>query len=511
MGLAKTEFELKFAGPPAVIAALPQSRFFRALESRDGAWERLCSTYYDTNDGALERRALSLRLREEGGALIQAVKRVHNGGAVARAEFETEIADPSLFPVPTGDPAIDEWISAHKGALGPVARTTVDRWSSILAIGESRIEFAADLGMAEGWGGGGDPAEAPLAEIELELIGGAPREVFELARLFSAHAPLRLSARTKLAFAASLRRGGLYEIEEEPRIALAPEMATVDALQDTLSGVAARIASLQPALIEARKAEAVHQMRIALRRLQAVERIFRPYLKTRKLHNLAQNARSYRQSLGDARDWDVFLSETLPAAARNNYAPEGAQRLRARAESFRAEAWSRAVSAVSASDFTGFLIDLTEAATIAPWRKAIRKPLEAPVRKFAPQALDDPHQAMLRIAKSIDRSHIAGYHPLRIALKKLRYPVQMFRPIYAKEKRKELMGAMAALQEAFGAINDAAVAGTLAYRAAADEGDEAMRAAGFICGYRAAEAEAAAQKIDAAWPSFAKMQPFWRD
>lgn len=511
MGLDEIEFELKFVGTSTDIAALPQSRLLRAMGPREGAWERLCSTYYDTPGRDLERRGLSLRLREEAGGLVQAVKRPRDAGAVARAEHQRVLPSAGMFPAKTGDAEIDELIETLNGALRPVARTTVDRWAAKVGYGASTIELAVDLGRAESWNGEGARAEAPVAEAELELVDGDPGDIFELGRLVATNAPVRLSARTKLEAAAALSRGGLYAIDKEARLALTPKTPAGDALQLTLAGVAARIASLQPAILDARKAEGVHQMRVALRRLQAVERTFRPFLKSDALRNLAQRGRLFRKNMGDARDWDVFLEDTLPAATRNNYAPDGARRLRRRAEALRADAWVRAAAAVADKEFTAFLIDLTEAAAIPAWRAGADADLDAPLSDFAPRVLDRVRRKMLKTAGKIDRSSLAGYHPLRIALKKLRYPVQMFRPIYAKDARKEFMAALSALQEDFGTVNDAAVAGTLAGAAALGEGEEAMRAAGFICGYRAAEADAAARKIDADWAAFEAIKPFWRD
>ena len=508
--MGHTEFELKFVGSSAAVAAVPQGRFFRALKSESAAWNRLTSTYYDTPGRALKQHAISLRLREDGGHLVQAVKHTNGVVLIERAEYETEIETISAFPAKTGVSGIDELIATLNAELQPVARTMVDRWAAIVSYGQSKIEVAVDLGCAEGWTEDNRVAEAPIAETELELIKGCPRDVFELARLLSENAPLRLSLRTKLEYATSLANGGPYAIAEKRRLRFEPHAPAMDALQQTLGAIAARIASLQPAILDVRKPEGIHQMRIVLRRLQAVERIFRPYLKTRALRALSKKARDYRKALGEARDWDVFLDETLPAATRNNYEPEGVKRLRACAERLRAQAWSRAAGAISEPGFTAFLIDLIEAASLASWRDAARKPLKAPLEEFAPRALDPAYDNVMKTAQTIDRNYLSGYHPLRIALKKLRYPVQMFRTIYPKESREEFMGALAGLQGAFGGLNDAVVAETLANAAAEGEGRQAIRAAGFICGYRAAEAEAAARHIRAAWPAFEKKRRFWR-
>lgn len=509
MGQGAREFELKFAGAPGDVAALPDSLFMRAIAPGGGAWERLASTYYDTPASLLQGNRLSLRLREESGIRIQAVKRPKNGAAIDRTEYEREIKPGDPFPAMVGEAEVDALLHLASDHISPIAATTVDRWSHIASYGASRIEIAVDLGRAESWTEAGAHVEAPLAEVELELIEGDPKDVFDLGRLLLANAPLRLSVTTKLGMARSLADGGPYAIGDAERLQLAPEQTAGAVLTHALAGLAARISSLAPVILEARKVEGVHQMRVSLRRLRAIERTFRPFVDGSSLRDLAFQAKLIARCLGPARDWDVFVEETLPAMQENAYAAEGAAQLMASASAARARAWAEAVRAVGGKAFARFMIDLAEAASGPQWERAAA--LQRPIGEIAPLALEKRLKRARKIAAEIDRTQLAGWHPLRIALKKLRYPLQMFRSLYPKEARKPYMSALSTLQDAFGHINDAATAQRLADEAATGEGGNAMRAAGFICGYKAAEAEAAARQLEAEWAAFVEMTPFWRD
>jgi CHAD domain-containing protein len=253
-------------------------------------------------------------------------------------------------------------------------------------------------------------------------------------------------------------------------------------------------------------------MRVVLRRLRAIERIYRRYLRSDEIAGLAARAKALANALGPARDWDVFLDETLPAALEADYAPERLRELKARAEMKRAEGWAHAVRVISSPDFARFLIDLLAAGVLQDWRKGAKKKLARPVSEFAPAVLDRVLAKAFRVGEDVKGStDLAARHPLRIALKKLRYPVQLFRDLYPKSLRKPYMSALSELQDAFGAVNDAVVAQHLADEAAKGGGEGAMRAAGFISGYKAAEAREAAKKIDAAFQAFEKMTPFWRN
>ncbi|MEX6632780.1 CYTH and CHAD domain-containing protein [Hyphococcus lacteus] len=509
MGTGRTEFELKFVGAPGDIAKLPNSDFFRAVAPK-GSWEKLSSTYYDTSDGSLADAGLSLRLREEGAKLVQAVK-ARGDNAVTRAEYERELESDRDFPKKTGDAKIDEFIKTHRSAIEPIARIAVDRWSANITFKGTEIELAVDVGRAESWGEAGKRLTCPIAEVELELLDGSPADVFGFARLLIANAKLRMGAGTKLDTAMALRRPAA-ELLPPQKISVTPDTIAVDALTMLLDTTGTRLASLQRNVVEYRLPEGIHQMRVALRRLRAVERVYRPYLKSKKIKKLAQRAKFYAGILGSARDWDVLLGETIPSTQSSDYAPSGIRALKANAEAERAIAWGVVIEAIDHPDFTEFLLGVTEACVVTSWSNASRKPMRQPIKTFAPEILDHALGRVLGLSQTLDGSEaLSARHPMRIALKKLRYPVQLFRSAYPKSERKDYMRGLSMLQDAFGTINDAVVAQSLVDIAAANAGDDAIRAAGFIAGYKAAEAKIAAQQIDKAWAAFSEQRPFWRE
>jgi len=503
------EFELKFTGSPTDIAALPQSPGFSALSTGKGEWERLDTTYYDTPEGDLAARGVSLRLREEQGKLIQAVKRNRERSGVRRDEIETLVARTSVFPVHSGDTDADPLIDKHHDRLKPIARTITDRWATAVSYRKSRLELSIDLGRAECLS---EPRHmAPLAELEIELIEGDPVHVFDVARLLTRYASLRLCTQSKLETALALGKpNGLYGIGKPPRIAANADTPVSELLQQNLAAIAVRMASLQPALVDARRVEGLHQMRVSLRRLRALERIFRPYLGKKGLADLAIRARAFAKRLEAARDWDVFLEETLPAVMDSDVAPQRSAAFKSKAQADRAKAWANAARAISSPEFTLFLIDLMEAAVLAPWRKKAKQEMSLAVSEFAPRVIDRALRKADRTSRRIRLDHAAELHELRIALKKLRYPLQMFRDAYPKGLRKSYMALLSTLQDKLGAVNDAVVAQRLADDAAAGTGDNGMRLSGFVSGYKAAEAASAACEIEAAWAAFSETQPFWR-
>lgn len=502
------ELELKFTGAPQDIADLQRARFLTALATDKGRWARLRSRYFDTPDGALASEGVALRLREASGKWIQTVKRATAAGAVVREEFECAIEEDETFPQPVGDAEIDEILAGRASELSEIAEIRVDRWTQPAKFGSSAFEIAIDLGAASG---GSAADEAPIAEIEIEFKSGEMADLFDFGRLLADNAPVRLAGRTKLELAQAVAAGETYTIAKLEKPEIDPDDPAVEALQAMLAAIAVRIINIQEPLLNVRALRGIHQMRVALRRFRAIERTFRRAVDTDVLYALTRRARAIAQALGTARDYDVFLSETLPDVFSRYHTPAGAKELRASAEARRAAAWAEAHAIIADKSFTHFALDLLEAGVLAPWRADANAKGLGPLSAFAPGALEKALRRSRRAEAAMDRTELAARHPLRIALKKQRYAAQMLGPLYPKEIRKPYMRVLSRLQDALGVVNDAVVAQQLAEETGAAGGTDAMRAAGFVAGFKAAEAEAAAAAIDQAWELFDKTPPFWRE
>lgn len=473
MAKQNKDLEIRFSGPMPVLSALPESAFMRDLTPAGGRWERLEEGYYEVDS----------RLAAAGPSLRQ-------------------------YRVPTGDINTDQRPEEAAPRASKVSETAFDRWRAEFKYKTSLLEITVDLGMV--WSGpeAERPFEGAIGEVRLAHISGDPADLFLVARLMLENVSLRLSAHSKRDAATLIVSGRQFATPRFPPFSASVIDGAAAILQRALINSTQRIIRLQTLILDARAPEGVHKLRVELRRLRAVEQVFRRAAKCPPLQRLAHRARDIARALGPARDWDVFLDQTLPAIAENRYAVNGFARLKASAHAYRAMAWADASAQIADPEFSSFALDLLATAHLQPWRT---KELDLPAQNFGASALDRAVSKTCDVARGINPADPASFHALRLALKKLRYGVQLFRGIYPKAVRKPYMRAMAALQDASGVLNDAIVAQKLANTAAAGEGPEAMRAAGFICGYYAARAEAAAKEIDGAWTMFEKNQPFWRN
>lgn len=506
MALAKIEFELKLAGAPGDIAAAPALSLFDEGAVGPGGWERLVSTYFDTEDLALRERGLSLRVREEAGQRILAAKLVPaGGGPVSRLEAERALA-PGESGFATGVAEFDAVIGLFARDLRPIARIESRRWSRIVLQGGALIEIAAEAGTAERLKGDASTS-VPFAEIEFELLKGDPAPLFDLAgrALAAMGGRLRLSAQSKLERALD----GRARPSPPPmrRLAVDDKTEAGDLFGAALKRVALDTAHAAAMIVDHGDRDGARLLRVALRRFRSLERVFRRAHGSETLASLDAEARDFQRIAGVARDLDVFLAESLPIAEA---AGGETHALRAGAEAAAAAAANDLVRMLTSERFSRFTLALFRAAFCELYRDAPARLLNAPARDYANDALDRRWRDLQDVAAVVDFADPASLHRLRIALKKFRYAAQAFRDLYPADARKPAFAAMSALQAGFGRINDAVVAIEIAEALRAKAGRSAARAAGFVSGVRSAEAAAGSLALEASWRAFEALPSFWR-
>jgi len=501
MTLKKENLAFTFSGAPSEVSGLPRSSFIRAFTSGKGVWRRFETRYYDTIDRDLQKQGRCFYVETSAGETQQVL-----------TEFDEPLRSRqwcvSLDNCEDGflkfhDKAADIGLKPIFDKLCLVCEITFDRWSCEAEFGGATIDIDINLGSAHGHAGDLIGRRAPITNITLTYKKGDEAGLFALAKLLTAHAHIRLSTTQTPDWARSL--------EHEPPIGpqkLPPfvqeEMGRT-AFPRLLKAIAMRLATLQTAILDYRDPRAVQQMRVGLRRLRVLEKVSRKFSESKHMRGLADVGKEYGDCLAPLRDWDVFLTETSPHVFQAPYAPQGAADLIAKAEHFRAETWLSVIQSVAETKFTHFLIDLFELANADDPAFTAES-----ITTIAPVALDKAYKRARKTASRIDWDVIETVHDLRLAVKKLRYQAQLFAAIYPKEHRQPFMKALSSLQDDFGAINDAAVSQNLVEFAAKGEGAEAMRAAGFLSGFKAAETQASVINTRDKWARFIEVPPFWR-
>ena len=398
------EIELKFQLMPGSEAILRADDIFGPMAQK----KHQVTTYHDTSDNLLLTSGLTLRIRQENDSFLQPVKSRDAGIGLASRRMEWE------WPVTDGTPDVGKLGRVPElaaiavqilGRLVPVIVTDVWRTKRLLALGNgAAAEVSLDIGSVAAGG-----KSEPICEFELELKRGSVAPLYRLAIRLNDLALMRISAQSKAARGWLLRNGqnGGAVAVRKPKIGKKASAAAglhqiIGALLSHLTANIAPTLSGDPA--------ALRQMRGALRNLRAVLRLFAPMLARNEKARFDGPLRQFAQTLGAARDWDVFCLQTLPAAIADLPELQWGE-LSVLAEARRAAARAAVYHAVCGPQFTRLMLDLalwSEICAIAPLDIGTKR-LNTRLSKIAPALLD----------KFAGNANRAGRHPGRLSMQEL--------------------------------------------------------------------------------------------
>lgn len=486
-GLAQ-EIELKLELAADAVDALLRSD----LLPGDPKIAELRSTYFDTPGEDLRAAGFSLRIRRSGNKRVQTVKAAgtSTAGLFARPEWEKPVESDS--PVLDDTTPIKALLGGVQADLGPAFEILVERRAWTVSAEDAAIELALDRGEVIA----GD-RRSPLCEIELELKHGSPGALFSLTRRIDAVAPLRIGVLSKAERGYRLLGAAVRAAKSEP-VVLAKDMTAGDAFQ-AIAGACLRHFRLNEMLVDRFNGEALHQIRVALRRLRSAFVIHKAMLQDEAFGRLREELRWLAAEFGPARDLDVLI-------ARNDV-----ESIRPRLEQARHEAYDRAEAALASPRTRALMLDLSEWLAVGVWRSSLRGSAlaEQPAREFAASALDRLRRRVKKGGRGLARLDDEARHEVRKDAKKLRYAAEFFASLFSEKHRqrrhKRFIEALELLQDKLGALNDMASVPGMLSRVGLDK-DPAAEALLDAAGEKNAAMEAAAEAHEA----FADAKPFWR-
>jgi CHAD domain-containing protein len=256
--------------------------------------------------------------------------------------------------------------------------------------------------------------------------------------------------------------------------------------------------------------EGLHRMRVSLRQLRADFALFKPLLNERKTMVVSDRLRQLGRILGDARDWDVFSLETVPAVMDDTADRTGLGRLARVADTQRQASRKPVEEEIRAPEFTTLLLSLSagledhHGAFLANHERLAR-----PMDKVAPDLLDRALRKIRKRGKHIGRLKGPELHALRKSLKKLRYGVAALESLFGRKQVEVYLDECWALQKTLGNMNDANAAERLAQSLA--ENDQELRLpAGVIRKWAGRRRKKLQRKLDGAWSRLRGARPLWR-
>ena len=451
-----TEVELKLAAAAPDLPKLKRALLDLAPGS-EGSCAALSTTYYDTPALDLQRRGLSLRVREADGRFVQTVKAepAAEAGLLARGEWEDVIAGtgPDLR-APSSAGCLPEGLGE---GLHPLFATAVKR--TVIAIEPDpalRIEAAVDEGEIRDIA---TSSVAPLSEIELELKRGDAGALFDTALKLLDVAPLRIETRSKsergYAIAAGKAAPPAPVHAQTP--ALDPAMSVETALRTVGRACLAHLLHNEAAAL-AGDPEGVHQMRVALRRISSALSAFKPMLPIEQRRWAQKQVARLEAPLGPARNLDVFAGDLLPPGRAGLSGGADLDRLAAAVEAARLVAHARVEQAILSRDHTEAVLRLLRWVETGSWREpdltAWPDPLDAPLGAVAPQLLDHCRRALRKRSKGLCRQTAKQRHRVRIAVKRLRYTSELFTGLFDQQELRSFGRQLRKLQDDLGYASD---------------------------------------------------------
>jgi CHAD domain-containing protein len=451
MAVNVNETETKYDAPAG--AGLPHLDRLPQVAAVSGPeQQRLEADYHDTDDLRLLRAGITLRQRSGGDDPGWHLKLPLGHGT------RREIRRPPGAGARSVPGELASLVRVHtRGApLRPVARLTTTRQRLILLddAGQSLAEVAADDVSAQTLGQA--VAVTRWQEVEVELTGGDARLLKAADDMLRHYDGLRPAGRTaKLARALGDR---LPDTGDPPRLAASSPAGQV--VLAYLRAQAGTLMSLDP-LVRLDEPDAVHQMRVAARRLRATLRSFGHILRRDATSGLAADLKWLGGVLGGARDGEVLAAHLRGGLRRSpvelRIGPVEA-RIQGHFASLSAAARTELLAVLDSDRYFTLLDDLDRLVAEPPFTAEAARPAADALRAAARRALRQADRRMRRAWHADPgQARDEALHRARKSVRRARFAAEVAAPA-AGGKATRFAKRMKRVQSVLGEHQDAVIA-----------------------------------------------------
>lgn len=514
---APREVELKLEVAPRSLAGLKRRL---AAEAEPCQSETLTSVYYDTPDLRLRKARVTLRLRTEGGSgkRLQTIKAEGAGaGLFDRPEWEQavtgDVPDLSAAAGTALEPLLTPLVRER---LGRAFETRIER-TVFSPRGEAAgITVALDHGEIVA-----GKRKVPIVELELESTAGDLGALFGFARRLGETVPVRLSTRSKAARGYALAKPGQPRAVRATPLQIAADAPAGEAFRLIARSCLHQLVANEAGVV-AGDPEALHQMRVGLRRLRAAISVFAEIIRDGEVETVKHELRWLGGRLGPTRDLDVLIADVLAPLCEAHPKEPRLAAFAAEAERRRGEALTGVLAAVRSARFRKAMLMAAAWIEAGPWSTATDEAAAErrgqPIGVYAAQQLRRRLDRILKRGRHIRQLEAAERHEFRIQVKKLRYASEFFSSFTESKKlrkrRDAALDAMRRLQDSLGDLNDIAVREKLA-REIVDASGPAKAAArrsfaiGLVLGHEKGRAKPLLEAACLAFDELSDVKRFW--
>ncbi len=415
-------------------------------------------TYFDTPDWRFHKAGLSLHIQQSGGSIEGKLKSLRAGHGMLRrgSEIRSLLASEDIQALKDDPGRLGEWVRSLAGTrpLRPLFDLNSTRHPFAvlldgLKVGEVVLDETS-ISPVQG------SESARLRRVEIYV----PKKTHDLLRPFvdDLRRACRLSPAQASRFDAGLLTLDLVP-ERPPELGPtvvdeAPGMGELGyaVLRRYFSAVLLN----EPGARVGEDIEALHDMRVAIRRMRAALVLFEPAL--------AYRSRTVRRELGwiagrlgEVRDLDIQL-EWMNAWS-GDLANEDQQYLDDLGQALRRRRWRARRDMLRSLDLRRYdrlVVRIADILRKGPPRRL--RAAKAPALAVFPNLIDQRHASVETAGKRIrPNSSVGSYHRLRIRCKRLRYAIESGRDLYGSSASGYL-DVLVRIQDNLGEHQDACVA-----------------------------------------------------
>ena len=539
------EFELKFEVPAASL-----NKLATAMQAKKAQLQLLQACYFDTQDQALAKHGVVIRLRREDTIWVQTIKASTNN-ALERLEHNLIIKnnltiEHSPNANNTAMPSIDLTqnipknikqllesilkinLNNHSPALVPVYETDVHRLRFNLVHANSTIEIALDQGMIESNG-----KSVAICELEFELKEGKPEHVIAIARKWRAYYGLHISIISKSMKGQRLYSDGevrsLQAIDivdakhKPPQHANALIKTVFSSCINQILANASELANIAnnktynklPDHILLDKTQAkitqeilcIHQLRVAIRRLRVALREFKSLAVGVNLAWEKPLIDVFRE-LGKRRDADHLTGQLQPEMIKN-----GSPTFKLQSKNSKAIDVGVVVRAEKFQDVLMCLIGFVNSQKLNVQADKDNAN-DAKVSKYLKKRLNHWYDKSVAKGKKFVSLTQTQQHDVRKDFKKLRYLSEFLIPNFAnsaktRQRSQDFEASLKPVQDALGFYNDELVA-LETYQSLAKSEPKALYNVGWLNAKREMNAEKCQHAIDEFTKKTSDKKLFWQ-
>lgn len=442
-----TETEIKLIASPAMLQGL---RDHPALAGPERT-ETLRSTWFDTATRRLAAAGASLRIREtEGGPTEQTLK-LDGAAATGVRRHEWTVPHHGDRPSPAKFPRspqarlaqLTEAAPLHAFAVVEVARTV-----RLVQRGRSEIEIAFDIGQVSA-----GERRLDICELELELVKGRVADLTALAGSLPLGPDLRWSMESKA-------RRGLrlaFDLLPEPRRAADPPLRPLADVREGFHAIGweclGQLIANTEVMLECGDPEAVHQARVAIRRLRVALKSLRSITPDDTGPVLDAELKAAGLRLGTVRDVDVLLARVRKAPPVSDAASAD---LLAHLAVQRGAAMLGTRAMLAGAPFQQLLVAIAAWLEAGEWRKAPKA--LAPLADRAAKIMARGRRRLRKQSADLAKLKDEALHQVRKDAKTLRYFAEFLAALHrgrpSEQAFRAFGSALADAQDDLGSLQD---------------------------------------------------------